>query len=389
MNTKKTLIAATLAAILTPVVAVRASAQAEKLNLSDSIQSLKFGGDFRLRNDTRDRRGAGMNDVSQQRFRLRFGMEAGLPNDMKVAFRLASGAGEQVSANQTAGKLESQKALWIDLAYLNWNPSVMDGLGVSLTGGKLVNPIWRPYSADLVWDEDVTPEGLGESVDYKFDGAGMTVFANGLQMVAGQNSNSGKNQWEFSSQVGVQQALPMSSTLRVGAAYHKWSDENRASFSQVATQDGNRRAGGVLTNRFGVGEVSAEWKAKAMDLPVSVQGTVIRNLRALSETAVGGPRARDGYQYGLIVGAAKAKGSWEAAYFHKYEQTDATVADVADSDFGDGGTNRRGHIVWVAYAPADWLVVKGKYFVTDVVDHTLAPNDKAVNRLQLDLAVKF
>ena len=33
---------------------------------------------------------------------------------------------------------------------------------------------------------------------------------------------------------------------------------------------------------------------------------------------------------------------------------DATVADVADSDFGDGGTNRVGHIAWFAYNPADW-----------------------------------
>ena len=73
----------------------------------------------------------------------------------------------------------------------------------------------------------------------------------------------------------------------------------------------------------------------------------------------------------------------------KVAQTDATVADVADSDFGDGGTNRVGHIVWIAYAPRDWMQVKAKAFFTDTLDRTFAPGDKAVNRLQTDLSIKF
>lgn len=387
---KKMSVAAALVAASLSVLPSAASAQAEKLNLSDAVQSLKFGGDFRLRNDTRDRRGAGQNDVSQQRYRLRFGLEAGLPNDFTAAFRLASGTGEQVSANQTAGHLNSQKGIWIDLAYLKWAGALIDGAKATLTGGKMVNPLWRTYSSDLLWDEDVTPEGLGESAEWALPGAGVTVFANGLQMVADQDSNSGKNQWEFSSQLGAETSLPMGSSLRVAAAYHKWSDENRSSLNQAVVQDGNRRAGGVLANRFGVGEVTAEWKAKPYDVPLSVQGTVARNLRAhVDGVVVTGPMARDGYQAGLIVGAAKKKGTWEAAYFKKYAQSDVTVADVADSDFGDGGTNRQGHIVWVAYAPTDWMLLKAKGFVTDVIDHDLPPNDKAVNRLQLDMSVKF
>jgi hypothetical protein len=389
---KKMFAAAALSAVLLSAVPQRAAAQAEKLKLSDAIQTLTFSGDLRLRDDFRDRRGSvsGVNDVNQQRFRLRFGLEAAMPSDVTAAFRLASGVGEQVSANQTAGHLNSQKQIWIDLAYLQWKPTVAEDAKVRLTGGKMINPLWRTYSSDLLWDEDVTPEGMGESAEWTLKDAGFSVFANGLQMVADQDSNSGKNQYAFSEQAGFSKTLPLDSSLRMAAAYHKWSDENRSSLGQVAIQDGNRRAGGVLLNRFGVGELTAELKSKVMDLPLSVQGTVARNFRARDNgTTIVGPTARDGYQAGVILGAAKTKGTWELAYFKKYAQTDVTVADVADSDFGDGGTNRQGHIVWVAYAPSDWLLLKAKGFVTDVIDRQFAPGDKAVNRLQLDAMVKF
>jgi hypothetical protein len=389
---------AVLTAILA-VSAVPASAQLDKLKLSDAIQTLTYSGDLRLRNDLRARRGGGLNNANnlnnaaQQRFRLRFAMEAALPDNVTAGFRLASGTGEQVSANQSAQKLSSQKDLWIDTAYLKWKPSVHENATVQIVGGKMINPLWRTYSSDVVWDDDFNPEGAGESIEWLFPDAGASVFANGLQMVTDQDSNSGKNQYEFSTQLGFEKTLPLDSRLRMAAAVHKWSDENRSSFSQVVTQDGNRRlANGALANRFMVGEVTGQLSGWAGSLPVNLQGTVIRNLVAREFTApaaIAGASMRDGYQAGAIVGSAKAKGTWELAYFKKYAQHDSTVADVADSDFGDGGVNRSGHIMWIAYAPRDWMQLKVKGFITDTIDRGYTPGDKAVNRLQTDLVVKF
>lgn len=368
-----------------------ASAQLDNLKLSDTIQSLTFSGDLRLRNDVRARRGAGQNNASQQRFRLRLGLEAQLPDDLTAAFRLASGTGEQVSTNQSGGKLGSQKSIYIDTAFLKWKPTLHENATTVIVGGRMANPMWRIASSDVIWDDDLNPEGVGESVEWKFPAASVSVFANGLQWVADQDSNSGKNQWAFSQQLGVETRLPFESRLRLAAAYHKWSDENRSTLSQVVVLDGNRRsAGGVLLNRFGVGELTGQLSGKAGPVPVNLQATLVRNLRARNnDTTITGPVARDAYQFGAIIGAAKAKGSWEAAYFKKYSQTDATVADVADADFGDGGTNRVGHIVWLAYAPRDWVLLKAKALFTDVIDRGFVPGDKAVNRLILDLSVKF
>jgi hypothetical protein len=71
-------------------------------------------------------------------------------------------------------------------------------------------------------------------------------------------------------------------------------------------------------------------------------------------------------------------------------ETDATVADVADSDFGDGGLDRRGHILWGAYSLTKYLQFKTKYFITQKESQTGDPSTKDdIDRLQVDLVMKF
>lgn len=386
---------------LLALTAVPASAQLDKLKLSDAVQSIKFGGDLRLRDDVSTKRGAGQNNRGRLRYRLRFGSEIELPDNFTAIIRLGSGTGEQVSTNQSYDNLGAQKAIWIDLAGLRWKPAINDDATTTLNAGRMINPLWRTYSSDVVWDDDFNPEGFGESVEWVFPDAGLSVFANGLQSVTDEDSNSGKNQWVFSQQLGVEKPLSLGSRLRIAGAYHKWSDENRSSFGQTTIQDGNRRlTNGSLAAKFGVGEVTGQLTSWIGKVPLNFQATLIRNLRQAHNDYVQGPVGRDGYQAGVIVGAAKAKGSWEAGYFKKYSQIDATVADVSDSDFGDGGTNRVGHIAWIAYAPRDWMLLKVKGLVTDALDRifptvagvtpTATTNlDKAINRLQVDMSIKF
>ncbi len=390
-------------AALSALLAVPASAQLDKLKLSDTIQSMKFGGDLRLRDDVSAKRGTNQVNRGRLRYRLRFGTEIELPDNLLATIRLGSGTGEQVSTNQSYDNLGAQKAIWIDLMYLKWKPTLNEAATTALHAGRMINPLWRTYSSDIVWDDDFNPEGFGEQIEWVFPGPELSLFANGLQGVADEDSNSGKNQWFFSQQLGVEKTLPLDSRVRFAAAYHKWSDENRSDFGQTTIQDGNRRsnATGRLVSQFGVGEITAQLTSWIGTIPLNFQGTAIRNFRTRHNDLIQGPVGRDGYQAGVIVGSAKAKGSWEAAYFKKYSQIDSTVADVADSDFGDGGTNRVGHIAWIAYAPRDWMLLKVKGFVTDALDRSfptvagvVSPTattnlDKAINRLQIDMSIKF
>ncbi|MBI4422567.1 MAG: putative porin [Elusimicrobia bacterium] len=401
---------ATLLAALAP--AAFAADANDLMRFASHLQQVRLKGDLRLRHESIIRKGpAGAavapnnaSDRGRARYRLRVGVEFELPEDVVAAVRLGAGGGEQTSNNQTFDNLGSQKGIFVDEAYARWSPRVGENTVLRLGGGKTPNWLWRTESADLIWDGDFDPEGFQESVEW-LSPLGVSVFVNALQMVADEDAGTYRNQFLFSQQAGFETRLPFESRLRTAFAYHKWSDENHSNFAQVAFGDGNRRAtlggsAGTLVNRFGVGEWTSELSGWVRRIPVRGQLTLARNLRARSDLP--GPRARDGYQVGVIIGRAKLRGQMEFGAFKKYSQTDVTVADLADSDFGDGGTNRRGGIFWLAYALRDWAGVKAKYFVTDVIDKdnlgtapaglagfSLGPGDKPVNRLQLDFQISF
>ncbi|MBI5200068.1 MAG: putative porin, partial [Elusimicrobia bacterium] len=353
------------------------------------------------REDAESRKTVQKNDRSRIRYRLRTGIEMELPDDITAVVRLGAGTGEQFSNNQTFANLSSQKGIFVDQAYMRWLPQVSDNLMLRLGGGKTTNWFWRTYSSDLIWDDDFNPESFQESVEWLAP-LGVSVFANAMQMVTGEQSNNARNQWAFSQQAGFETRLPFNMRLRTAAAYHKWSDENRNTFGQVGLNEGNRRtaAGNILLNRFGVGEWTTEISGWAGQFPIRTQATLARNFRARGDrggtvlpTTVAqpltGPAANDGYQFGVILGRVKKQGDFEIGVFKKYAQTDVTVADVADSDFGPGGLNRVGGIGWVSYGIRDWMSARAKYFSTKVIDFQFQPTAADENRLQLDLQLSF
>jgi hypothetical protein len=294
--------------------------------------------------------------------------------------------------------MSSQKDVWIDKAYLTWAPLSM----INLQAGRMANPLWTQYSSDVVWDGDFNPEGFSIGIN-KLVGP-VNVFANSLAMVidedSGNNtieavtttstqtaSNTAHDQWMIGNQVGVEFKLPLESRLRVAYANYDWINERFGTFSQVATNEGNRRhSTGALVNNFNVDEFTGVLSGWIGRFPVQLQGTMIKNKAARDILK---PKEDQGSQWGAIFGKAKDKNTFEVAYFRKSVQTDATVADLSDSDFGDGGTNRKGHIVWIAYAPDDWMLLSLKHFNTQVINASLAPGRDDIRRTQLDFSVKF
>ncbi len=74
------------------------------------------------------------------------------------------------------------------------------------------------------------------------------------------------------------------------------------------------------------------------------------------------------------------------------------MSAFADSDFGDGGTNRRGNIFWVAYNFTDFLTFKTKFYntkplergvCTGLTESGFAACHDDIDRLQIDMIWKF
>lgn len=383
MNRRTAFRSAALAAAL----ARPAAAAATEFKVSEALKTLSVSGDVRLRHENIDKTTLGQADRSRQRFRLRIASDAELPENVTLRLRFASGTGEQNSTNQSLDNGSTQKELWIDRAYLVWKPRP----GVTLQGGRQATPLWVPYTADVVWDDDLNPEGFGQSLEAVMPG-NLRLFANALQMVGDEDSGSTADQWEFSGQVGAEAPLA-GPRLKAAAAYHHWTNTRNSTLGQAA-MEGNRRiaagpSAGALANDFGVAELTAEAAFPVFGTTLTPGGTLIKNLAAKHQQRDGHRLGDTGYQVGARLGKAAAAATWEAAYYYKVSEVDSTPADFADSDFGDGGTNRQGHIGWLAYNPREWLQAKFKTYVTRVINDSEPPGRDHINRYQFDLSVKF
>ncbi len=367
---------------LTPVAYAEAAFVGEKW-----VDTIKFSGDMRVRHESFFNKTAGQKDRDRERFRMRFGIKATM-QDILVGVKFASGTGEQVSTNQTFGNMYAQKGLYIDQAYMQWKAREF----LTLTGGRMPNPFWRTYASDVMWDGDVNPEGYAVSFARKLSDR-LDLFAHVGALPLHENSTIEADPWLFGYQIGGGIKASEDTKLNMGLVYYAASNETLASLAPGNQQEGNSRvgAGPQLATHFRIAQFTGELKSHIGPVPAALQGDFIRNMK--DDTNIGS----NGYQTGVILGKAKNAGSLEFAYFYKYLQSNASFADLADSDFGNGGTNRKGHIMWLAYAPRDYVTLSFKYFLTRRLNPFLSttgaalttPGYSDINRLQCDIVVKF
>jgi hypothetical protein len=367
---------------------------------------VKFNGDMRLRHEFFKYTQAGVADQNRERFRFRFGATATM-QDFIVGFRLASGAGQAVSTNQTETGAFSQKPIWIDQAYITWKALATESFNAKVTGGKMQNPFFANYSSDIVWDPDINPEGYAQQLDYAATDR-IGLFANFAQLPLLDGGRTIADPWMFGNQIGARTKLTEDTKLTLAGNFYGFIREDAANLNPVqapfatapnANQQGNARVGATqqLATELRLLHFAGELASHVGSLPVSLQGDLVHNTQDTQKAGA------TGYQTGLVVGQAKVAKTWEAAYFYKYTGFNSTYADIADSDWGNGGLNRKGHIFWIAYAPRDFVQIKAKYYVTDVINPfigtdglshaTIQSNNTgsngSLNRFQLDVVVKF
>jgi len=402
-----------------------------------------FYGDLRFRHETFfnnfDQTG-GMNfgvNQNRERFRLRAGFDVRM-GDFTGHMLFASGTNQQVSSDQTETALASEKSFWIEQGYLTWQGSSTRWLTINV--GKMLNPFYMNYSSDVMWDTDVNPEGYAEQLNFNL-GQHAKLFLNAGQMVMNEQpktnvvinsftgeilgvQGNGHTPWLLGEQAGVNVTTASQLQDVLAIAFYGFVNVSGRDAAPLGglQQQGNSRAGlgalpaGTLLNNYRVLDITAKLQTKAGSIPFTIMGDYIRNLANTTDngTRTGAATGNHGYQVGAILGQAAEAHSWELAYFYKLLQTDATLADLVDADFGNGGTARRGHIIWFAYNLTKYLQFKVKYFITtsivpispaapvpygncynvpNPIDPTQFPPQQGscgdINRLQVDLLMQF
>jgi hypothetical protein len=148
---------------------------ASKIALSDSVKSLQFYGDGRLRfeNINQHNHDAAISLNDRERYRLRIGADYTYSDHFKAGFELESGTTDD-SANQTFGGMFTKASINVGKIYLRYDPT--DWL--TFYAGKFNNPWYT--TTDLVYSYDLNPEGGAELFTFQ-PTANLTVSFNAVQ----------------------------------------------------------------------------------------------------------------------------------------------------------------------------------------------------------------
>jgi len=341
----------------------------EKMAAVSWAERIRWSGDFRYRYETIDVENT--DSRNRSRIRARTHLEADLSPTLQVGIGLATGGDDPVSSNQTIGGGGSSKDIKLDLAYFDWS-----GLtDTHIIGGKMKNFLIRPGKKGLRWDGDWRPEGLGVIWDNDF------MFAQALGTWLEGDSKNG-TEFAWAAQAGFNFNTGDFGKMKLGGGYTVFNIAGRTPiYGDPDDFYGNTWVRNPITGLrefaydYHNWELFAEWQISKFNL--------FANYTVNTEV----DENDTGYLLGFKYGSAKDKGTWDFTYFYERLEADATVGLLADSDFGGGGTNAKGHVFSGTYAFHKSWNFKATYFLNKILLDSDDPQD--FDRLQLDLNFKF
>ncbi len=328
----------------------------------------------------------------RNRIRARLGAEAKCNDNLKAAIGLTTdegaAAGDPISGNQTLTGGESKKLIYLDYAYLDYNFFGDDPNEVHAIGGKMKNP-FITMPDDLVWDPDLTPEGL--AIKSQLGGDFATLFANGGYIWVQERADK-PDSMLYAGQAAVKLQLAEDIALTVGGSYYGFQEfqgndvfdyQSPPSSYGNSTKNGSVSAG--VTNKAWATELTpmvyfAQLEMWVAGLPLSIFAQELNN---------GGAQAfNQGHLYGVALGKAKNPKTWEIGYSYAELQKDATLGMFTDSDRWGGGTDGQGSKIYGKYQIMKNLQAGVTYFMDEKAIADPAKT-KDYNRLQLDLVAMF
>ena len=363
--------------------------------LPDSLkwfEKIKISGDFRYRHEHIDSERikedgsiGWRNGRDRNRIRARLMIEAMVNNEWDFGLRLATGetdvfsdniVADPVSTNQTLTEFGSHKDFWLDLAYFDYHPESMEGLNV--VGGKIKNPYYKVGKNQLVWDDDLNPEGVAAKYTIPVSDSAALHCNGGGYWLNEESSDADTSLWGI--QAYLKQGLSNSDYLLAGAGFYDYGNlqglEDELGIGLGNTLD---PVTDEYVNDYDILEVLVEYGTKVGELPVAVFGTWVENTVAVTTEDTG-------WLVGGKLGKAKEPGSMEFVYDYRDVERDAVLAAWNDSDFNAGLTGGKGHRFGLTYQLVKNVQYAMTYFHNE---NTLSDSDLDYRRLQADLKLKF
>jgi hypothetical protein len=361
-----------------------------QLRAQEWYEKIKFNGDFRNRfeyiKDDTVKNGTDVVERFRERLRLRVGATADVAKDIKVGFRFASGeSADPVSTNQTFASGFSKKGITLDLAYAEYKASDSSALkGLNAVVGKMNNPFYKPHGSDLIWDNDLTPEGVFASYSHSLgDKFSLKVLLGGFWLEErSKAADSGMLAFEVIGTFDPTEKL----NLNLGVSYFNAGNaKDHAPFYDATKGFGNTLTAGTTYNSdFDIIDIGFDLTYKFDFAPVGFFAEFVSNTGAEDNAA--GDSLDAGFIVGFSIGKIKGPKSWAFSYSYRQLKADASIGAFADSDISGGGTDIKGSRIAAEYAIyKNWLIGATVFIGNKKIDST---SDK-YNRIQLDTSFKF
>ena len=331
-----------------------------------------IGGDFRYRHELIDAEGEEARN--RHRIRARFHIDTAINDEITVGARLATGGDDPVSTNQTLDNGFSTKDIRLDRAFMTWQPTAVPDLAVR--GGKMGSPFASPAKTELIWDSDLSPEGV--SLRYSRDAgvAGLTVNAACLWV---DERSSGDDGMIFGGQ-GIASVPADIAGITLGIGYYDYQGaQGQSTFYDTGESFGNSvDAGGAYLYDYDELEVFGELTPNGLGIDTSVFADYVVNIA----DDVDGKTA---WLAGAALGKCKDQGDIGLRYCYRRAESDALVGAFTDSDFIGGGTDGKGHELNINYQAASKTTLCATYFY----NKTAIDDGNDYHRVQFDVQMKF
>lgn len=320
---------------------------------------------------------------SRQRYRARIAAVSQVTPTVEAGIRLASGNNNDVrSTNQDMNNYFTKKDIWLDRAYINWHPENVPGL--KMIGGRMSQPWTKVAESEVIWDNDINPEGVAVQYSRKFGQTNVFGSSGAFTVkdnVTGFGPEFNNDLRMYYMQLGANLFPGDDFKLTLGTSlFHYYKDE-----LGVPTRPPNAGLGLTLngnnSTQFQLYEGFGQLDILGLPLPLSLYGQYVQNPNA------NGPD--DGEDSAYMVGLMTR--FWEIGVNYSYRNVErnAVVGAFTDSDFASGFTASKGSKLQLTYNITKNFQFLTTYFYTESDASNPPVQGAQTNTLQVDLVATF
>ncbi len=394
----------------------------EAISAPEWTQKIKVKGDIRLRTQAdwgKDLAGTSGHAPYElrQRIRARIALEGKVNDQLYGGVRFASGSSSSArSTNQTLDDVFTEKSVWFDQFYINWQPKLKYLDTTSFWFGKFENVI---KTTPMIWDSDINPEGIGitytsPSFSTSFIPE-INFYGNFGMYWMDEISTAMTDSMLWIWQLGFKALLNSDSGTLLNFAIAYWNPTHIQDRSAPNGSAGtNTRWGTYPTDTHLQYYNNMRYDYDMLDLYVSLDNNLkieeygIDLPHGIFGEIVYNPAVDDlnlAYSFGGYIGKKKVKnpGEWKASCDFRYIERDAILDAFPDSDFygfagngapKEGGTNTYGVKIGLEYVLLKNTYLNLAYFWThpikDIEELSSAVVYDGPRQLfQADVTVKF